>query len=97
MPAQRRRPGLRAGDLVARELASSGIRVMTIAPGIFDTPMMAGLPEAARDSLGKQVPFPSRLGKVEDFGAAHHGPTLPSRDDLRKWLLCVLVFTSLYE
>ena len=43
---------------IARELASSGIRVMTIAPGIFDTPMMAGLPEDARDSLGKQVPFP---------------------------------------
>jgi NAD(P)-dependent dehydrogenase (short-subunit alcohol dehydrogenase family) len=52
---------------VARELAKSGIRVMTIAPGIFDTPMMAGLPEAARDSLGKQVPFPSRLGKPEEY------------------------------
>ena len=51
---------------VARELAKSGIRVMTIAPGIFDTPMMAGLPEAARESLGKQVPFPSRLGKPEE-------------------------------
>ena len=52
---------------VARELARSGIRVMTIAPGIFDTPMMAGLPEEARDSLGKQVPFPSRLGKPEEY------------------------------
>ena len=52
---------------VARELAQSGIRVMTIAPGIFDTPMMAGLPEAARDSLGKQVPFPPRLGKPEEY------------------------------
>jgi NAD(P)-dependent dehydrogenase (short-subunit alcohol dehydrogenase family) len=52
---------------VARELAKSGIRVMTIAPGIFDTPMMAGLPEDARDSLGKQVPFPSRLGKPEEY------------------------------
>lgn len=52
---------------VARELAKSGIRVMTIAPGIFDTPMMAGLPEEARDSLGKQVPFPSRLGKPEEY------------------------------
>ena len=52
---------------VARELANSGIRVMAIAPGIFDTPMMAGLPEDARDSLGKQVPFPSRLGKPEEY------------------------------
>jgi NAD(P)-dependent dehydrogenase (short-subunit alcohol dehydrogenase family) len=52
---------------VARELAKSGIRVMTIAPGIFDTSMMAGLPEAARESLGKQVPFPSRLGKPEEY------------------------------
>ncbi len=52
---------------VARELAASGIRVMTIAPGIFDTPMMAGLPEAARESLGKQVPFPPRLGKPEEY------------------------------
>src|SRR5919107_4168253 len=54
---------------VARELAKSGIRVMTIAPGIFDTPMMAGLPEAARESLGKQVPFPSRLGEPEEYAA----------------------------
>jgi NAD(P)-dependent dehydrogenase (short-subunit alcohol dehydrogenase family) len=52
---------------VARELAKSGIRVMTIAPGIFDTPMMAGLPKDARVSLGKQVPFPSRLGKPEEY------------------------------
>ena len=52
---------------VARELARSGIRVMAIAPGIFDTPMMAGLPEEARESLGKQVPFPSRLGKPEEY------------------------------
>jgi NAD(P)-dependent dehydrogenase (short-subunit alcohol dehydrogenase family) len=54
---------------VARELAMSGIRVLTIAPGIFDTPMMAGLPEAARESLGKQVPFPPRLGKPEEYAA----------------------------
>ena len=54
---------------VARELAKSGIRVMTIAPGIFDTPMMAGLPEDARVSLGNQVPFPSRLGKPEEYAA----------------------------
>jgi NAD(P)-dependent dehydrogenase (short-subunit alcohol dehydrogenase family) len=40
---------------------------MTIAPGVFDTPMMAGLPEEARDSLGKQVPFPPRLGKPEEY------------------------------
>ena len=52
---------------VARELARSGVRVMTIAPGIFDTPMMAGLPEDARESLGDQVPFPSRLGKPEEY------------------------------
>jgi NAD(P)-dependent dehydrogenase (short-subunit alcohol dehydrogenase family) len=54
---------------VARELASHGIRVMAIAPGIFDTPMMAGLPEAARESLGKQAPFPPRLGRPEEFAA----------------------------
>jgi NAD(P)-dependent dehydrogenase (short-subunit alcohol dehydrogenase family) len=53
----------------ARELARSGIRVVTIAPGLFDTPMMAGLPEDARESLGKQVPFPSRLGKPEEYAA----------------------------
>lgn len=47
---------------VAREFAQHQIRVASIAPGIFDTPMLAGLPEAARESLGKQVPFPSRLG-----------------------------------
>jgi NAD(P)-dependent dehydrogenase (short-subunit alcohol dehydrogenase family) len=52
---------------MARELASSGIRVMTIAPGLFMTPMMAGLPEEARDSLGKQVPFPPRLGKPHEY------------------------------
>ena len=54
---------------VARELAQYGIRVVAIAPGIFDTPMMAGLPEAARESLGKQVPFPSRLGRPEEYAA----------------------------
>jgi NAD(P)-dependent dehydrogenase (short-subunit alcohol dehydrogenase family) len=52
---------------MARELASSGIRVMTIAPGLFMTPMMAGLPEEARDSLGKQVPFPPRLGRPSEY------------------------------
>lgn len=52
---------------IARELARSGIRVMTIAPGIFDTPMLAGLPEEARKSLGAQVPFPSRLGDPAEY------------------------------
>ena len=54
---------------IARELARSGIRVVTIAPGLFDTPMMAGLPEAARESLGQQVPFPSRLGRPDEYAA----------------------------
>ncbi len=54
---------------VARELARHGIRVMTIAPGIFDTPMLAGLPEAARESLGEQILFPQRLGRSEEFAA----------------------------
>ncbi len=54
---------------IARELARSGIRVVTIAPGLFDTPMMAGLPEAARQSLGQQVPFPSRLGHPDEYAA----------------------------
>ena len=53
----------------ARELARFGIRVVTVAPGIFDTPLLAGLPENARLSLGQQVPFPSRLGKPEEFAA----------------------------
>ncbi|MDX1383658.1 MAG: 3-hydroxyacyl-CoA dehydrogenase [Thermoanaerobaculia bacterium] len=53
---------------IARDLASYGIRVVTIAPGIFDTPLLAGLPEPARVSLGKQVPFPPRLGRPEEFG-----------------------------
>jgi NAD(P)-dependent dehydrogenase (short-subunit alcohol dehydrogenase family) len=50
-------------------LARSGIRVVTIAPGIFDTPMLAGLPEKARESLGQQVPFPSRLGRPDEYAA----------------------------
>jgi len=54
---------------IARDLASLGIRVVTIAPGIFETPLMAGLPEAARVSLGQQVPFPSRLGRPEEYAA----------------------------
>ena len=54
---------------IARELAAYGIRVVTIAPGIFDTPMLAGLPEKARLSLGQQVPFPPRLGQPAEFAA----------------------------
>jgi NAD(P)-dependent dehydrogenase (short-subunit alcohol dehydrogenase family) len=52
---------------LARELARFGIRVMGIAPGIFGTPMMSGLPQEAQDSLGKQVPFPPRLGRPEEY------------------------------
>ncbi len=52
---------------LAREFARSGIRVVSIAPGIFDTPLLAGLPEPARQSLGEQVPFPSRLGRPGEF------------------------------
>ena len=52
---------------IARELARFGIRVMTIAPGIFDTPLMGMLPEAARVSLGQQVPFPPRLGRPSEY------------------------------
>jgi len=52
---------------LARELARFGIRVVGIAPGIFGTPMMAGLPQEAQDSLGKQVPFPPRLGRPEEY------------------------------
>jgi NAD(P)-dependent dehydrogenase (short-subunit alcohol dehydrogenase family) len=54
---------------LARELAREGIRVVTIAPGIFDTPLLAGLPEAARQSLGQQVPFPKRLGQPKEYAA----------------------------
>jgi NAD(P)-dependent dehydrogenase (short-subunit alcohol dehydrogenase family) len=52
---------------LARELARFGIRVVGIAPGLFATPMMAGLPQEAQDSLGKQVPFPARLGRPEEY------------------------------
>ncbi len=52
---------------LARELARFGIRAVGIAPGIFGTPMMSGLPQEAQDSLGKQVPFPPRLGRPEEF------------------------------
>lgn len=52
---------------IARELARYGIRVLTIAPGIMETPMLAGLPQAAQDSLGEQVPYPARLGRPEEY------------------------------
>ncbi len=52
---------------VARDLARHGIRVVTIAPGIFDTPMLAGLSDEVRASLGAQVPFPARLGRPEEY------------------------------
>lgn len=52
---------------IAREFARYGIRVMTIAPGIFWTPMLASLPAEAQESLGAQVPFPSRLGRPEEY------------------------------
>ena len=54
---------------IARDLADKLIRVMTIAPGLFDTPMLAGLPEPARHSLGAQVPMPSRLGDPAEYAA----------------------------
>lgn len=52
---------------IARELARYGIRVMTVAPGIFETPMLRGLPQDVQDSLGKMVPFPSRLGRASEY------------------------------
>ena len=63
---------LAAGDQrypvpAARELASSQIRVVTIAPGLMETPMMAGLPEAAREALSTKTPHPARLGRPEDY------------------------------
>ncbi|WP_236757618.1 SDR family NAD(P)-dependent oxidoreductase [Aeromicrobium sp. PE09-221] len=51
----------------ARELASSQIRVVTIAPGLFETPMMSGLPEEARSALTAKTPHPARLGRAEDY------------------------------
>ena len=52
---------------MARDLSSLGIRVMTIAPGLFETPLLAGLPDEAKASLGKQVPFPPRLGQPFEY------------------------------
>jgi NAD(P)-dependent dehydrogenase (short-subunit alcohol dehydrogenase family) len=59
---------------IARDLSRDGIRVCTIAPGTFDTPLLAALPEAAREALGQQVPFPPRLGRPEEF--AHLAQTI---------------------
>lgn len=54
---------------IARELARSGIRVMAIAPGIMETPMLLGMPQEVQDALGKTVPFPARMGKPAEFAA----------------------------
>ncbi|MBI3525641.1 MAG: 3-hydroxyacyl-CoA dehydrogenase [Betaproteobacteria bacterium] len=54
---------------IARELARFGIRVMTIAPGIFETPMLLGMPQDVQDALGKMVPFPPRLGRPDEYAA----------------------------
>ncbi len=54
---------------IARDLSRSGIRCVTIAPGIFETPMLLGMPQEVQDSLGKQVPFPSRLGKPAEYAS----------------------------
>jgi NAD(P)-dependent dehydrogenase (short-subunit alcohol dehydrogenase family) len=59
---------------LARDLSRNGIRVMTIAPGIFETPMLLGMPQEVQDALGKMVPFPSRLGKPEEY--AHLAKTI---------------------
>ncbi len=71
---------------IARELARFGIRVVTIAPGIFMTPMMAGLPEDVQKSLGAQVPFPPRLGKPEEYAdlvAAIYGNPMINGETIR--------------
>ncbi|HRC72157.1 MAG TPA: SDR family NAD(P)-dependent oxidoreductase [Candidatus Competibacter sp.] len=58
---------------VARELSRHGIRIMTVAPGVMETPMLLGMPQEVQDSLGKMVPFPSRLGKPAEFaGLVRH-------------------------
>jgi NAD(P)-dependent dehydrogenase (short-subunit alcohol dehydrogenase family) len=59
---------------IARDLSRNGVRVVTIAPGLFDTPLLAALPEPARISLGEQVPFPARLGRPEEY--AHLAQTI---------------------
>ncbi len=54
---------------IARDLSRNGIRCVTIAPGLFETPMLLGMPKEVQDSLGKQVPFPSRLGKPAEYAS----------------------------
>jgi len=54
---------------IARDLSRNGIRVVTIAPGIFETPMLKGMPQDIQDALGKMVPFPPRLGKPAEYAA----------------------------
>jgi NAD(P)-dependent dehydrogenase (short-subunit alcohol dehydrogenase family) len=57
---------------IARDLAPSGIRCCTIAPGIFGTPMIFGMPQAVQDSLAASIPFPSRLGRPDDYAKLVH-------------------------
>jgi len=71
---------------IAREFAAFGIRVNTIAPGVFLTPMVAGMPEEVQDSLGKQVPFPPRLGRPEEYAATVeyiYGTTMVNGETIR--------------
>lgn len=71
---------------LAREFAQFGIRVNTIAPGVFLTPMVAGMPEEVQESLGKQVPFPPRLGKPEEYADAVefiYGTTMVNGETIR--------------
>ncbi len=71
---------------LAREFAQFGIRVVTIAPGIFLTPMMAGMPQEVQDSLGKQIPFPPRLGRPEEYAdtaAFIYGNTVVNGETIR--------------
>jgi NAD(P)-dependent dehydrogenase (short-subunit alcohol dehydrogenase family) len=54
---------------IARDLSRNGVRCMTIAPGTFDTPLLASLPQEVRDSLGRQTPFPPRLGRPSEYAS----------------------------